>query len=280
MINSHRMHNLTQSVICRRLVRYKLEGPPSRVRVQQPWEKVFVLVQASVGRISIDDYALRQEMSTMTDYLSRMLSALEEYSIHGTRHGKVAMQSLLFRRSLAAGLWNGSDGVLQQLNGVSPHINASLKLSGISTFKHVLETSAEQIDKAAQRAAPFGMNLRDQVSALLSQTLKVTAELEYAVGSATPCTLICSISRQATGHNSRRPGVRTPALSYTLVAYTDQANGCVIYKRDISKSARLRADTPPKFGKMTVALIASVVGLDGTSLGPFQRITECFSVLE
>ena len=60
-------------------LKYKLDGPPSKVTVQEPWEKSFVLLQASIGQIHFEDYALRQEMAAMADYASRMLLALEEY---------------------------------------------------------------------------------------------------------------------------------------------------------------------------------------------------------
>ena len=68
-------------------LKYKLEGPLSKVTVQEPWEKSFVLLQASVGHTHFEDYALRQEMASMTDYASRMLLALEEY-VGANRAGK------------------------------------------------------------------------------------------------------------------------------------------------------------------------------------------------
>lgn len=60
-------------------MKYKLDGPLSKVTVQQPWEKSFVLLQAVMSHIHFEDNALRQEMKTMADYASRMLLALEEY---------------------------------------------------------------------------------------------------------------------------------------------------------------------------------------------------------
>jgi len=52
-------------------VRYKLEGPASKVRVQSPEEKVFVMLQAAVGQHYFPDFSLRQEMSQMVDGASR-----------------------------------------------------------------------------------------------------------------------------------------------------------------------------------------------------------------
>lgn len=84
-----------------KLIRFKLDGPPSKVRIQSPAEKAFVLLQAAIGQHCLEDFTLRQEMSYMVQYATRMLSAMEEYCIDGSRNGHVALQSLRLRRSLA-----------------------------------------------------------------------------------------------------------------------------------------------------------------------------------
>jgi hypothetical protein len=86
------------------MIKHKLEGPPSKVRVQSPQEKAFVLLQASIGQVHIEEYALRKEMGAMVDYASRFLSATEEYSVRAGRNGHVIVQALKFRLALATNL--------------------------------------------------------------------------------------------------------------------------------------------------------------------------------
>jgi len=202
-------------------------------------------------------------MNSMVEYTSRMLTAVEEYSLQGTKHGNVALQSLRLRRSLATSLWGKHDGVLNQLMGVGPKTTANLKLHGITTFEDVLASNDEMIEKAACRTPPFGANLRSVVSKILQSALKLSAQLEYAAGSTTPCSLICRTERRNDVPRSDQSSSSSmPAVTYTLVAYTDKPAGCILYKRDISNAETHKVDTPPKFGKVTAVLLASLVGLD------------------
>eukprot|EP00957_Ditylum_brightwellii_P081451 6196001-Ditylum_brightwellii.AAC.1 len=78
-------------------------------------------------------------MNQAVDYATRMLQAVEDYSVEGSKHGQVALESLLLRRSLATSLWSAKDGVLNQLRGVGHKTTAKLKMNKIITFADVLE---------------------------------------------------------------------------------------------------------------------------------------------
>mmetsp|Transcript_28841 Transcript_28841/g.83689 ORF Transcript_28841/g.83689 Transcript_28841/m.83689 type:complete len:102 (-) Transcript_28841:1875-2180(-) len=49
-------------------IKHKLEGAPSKVRVQTPAEKAFVLLQCSIGQIYLDETTLHQEMNNIAEY--------------------------------------------------------------------------------------------------------------------------------------------------------------------------------------------------------------------
>jgi hypothetical protein len=203
-------------------------------------------------------------MISMVDYASRMLSALEEFSIQGSRHGQVALHSLTLRRSLATSLWTQHDGVLNQIINVGQKTAAALKFHGISSFKDVLASTEKQIERAAQRASPFAATLRATVATILRNTYKLSATFECASGSRTPCNLVCKIEQQETGQEN--PGTLvsgTPPVTYTLLAYTDRPGGCLLSRKEISGKVVITVPTPPLFGKIVIKLIASIVGLDG-----------------
>ena len=61
--------------IYRSSMKYKFEGPQSKIRIQAPAQKAFVLLQCAIGQIYLQDYTLRQEMTYMVDYGSRMIQA-------------------------------------------------------------------------------------------------------------------------------------------------------------------------------------------------------------
>jgi len=247
---------------------HKLEGPPSKVRVKEPWEKAFVLLQVYIEGLELEgnDYAMRQEMNSMVEYASRMLAAIEEYSAKGSKHGNVAVQSLKIRRALAVHLWNGNDGLLRQIKGISKSLSYSLHLAGISTFDNVMQSSEEKIEKAASRSPPFGADLRKACSKLLRSRLKISASIETAAGAVTPSSLICSLERVADTEEAvssfAEASGKNSDVTYTLVAYTDRPGGGVLFKENIAGPETFKALIPSRFGKISVRLIAGIVGLD------------------
>lgn len=198
----------------------------------------------------------------MVDYSGRMLAAIEEYSVKGSGHGQVALQSLRLRRSFATGLWGGKSGVLLQLKGVGATTIANLKFQGITTFQDVMNATSEVLDKSAQRTPPFGANLREVVDKILRSSLKLSAKLEYAQGSSTPCSITCDLLPRL-DESIVTKAQSTSAVSYSILVYTDQPGGCLLFKTDTSGQSSFQVETPPEFGRITVALVASLVGLDG-----------------
>ena len=250
------------------LKKYKLEGQPSKVRVKEPWQKAFVLLQVYIDELELEgnDFTLRQELNSMVEYASRMLAAIEEYSQKSTKNGIVLVQSLLLRRSLAVHLWNANDGILRQIKGVGKTLAFNLHMGGISTFDDVLKRSDEQIEKAAGRSSPFGRDLREASKRILDSRMKISATLGATSGSLAP-NITCSVDYQeqssATHESSPNGNGKAPVVSYTLIGYTDRPGGCILFKENITGPAQFTVLIPDKYGKIVVRLVASIVGLDG-----------------
>jgi len=245
-----------------KMIKYKLDGPPSKVTIQTPTEKAFVLLQAAIGQHFLEDFTLRSEMSFMVEYATRLLCAVEEYSIDGSMNGQVALQSLKLRRSLATSLWGASDGVLNQLRGVGHKTTAKLRFSKILSFVDVLSASSEEIERAAGREPPFGKELRTAVSKILKNTLQLSACVESEGG--VPKFVVCSLARRGTlpgtehVENDESAGI----VKYTLVVFTDRPGGSLVFQPNITSVGEYRLQCP-QAGKIFVHLIASMVGLDG-----------------
>ena len=247
-----------------KIIRYKLDGPPSKVRVQTPAQKAFVLLQAAIGQHYLEDFTLRQEMSCMVEYATRMLSAAEEFSIEGSKHGQVALQSLRLRRSLATSLWGAGDGVLNQLRGVGHKTTAKLRLNKILSFADVLSSSSEAIERAAGRGKPFGTELRTAVSKILQSTLHLSAYIEKSSAN-NPEYVVCSLARREpiAGMEKVEKDETASFVKYTLAVYTDRPGSCLFFQSNIAGVGEYRIPVPLKYGKVFVHLVASMVGLDG-----------------
>lgn len=263
-----------------KLVKFRLPGPPSKVRIQQPYEKVFVLLQASVGRLQVQDYAMRSEMGAMVDFSSRMLSAIEEYSIKATKNGQVALQAMKLRRALTKSLWNANDLILTQIGSLSIDTAMALKMNGVSTFDDVLATTSEALEKSASRQSPFGSNLRALASKVIQGSLALAADIEYDDGGATPSQLTCRISSRSTSDstasaNEELPApITVPPIHFSLFAFTDQAGSCFLYRKNISTETTISVPCPKSFDTMTVCLLSNMIGLDGMSSTIWQVLLQ------
>lgn len=240
-------------------IKFKFEGPPSKVRVQEPHQKAFVLLQAAIGQDFLDDYTLRQEMSSIVEYSTRMLAATEEYSVYGSKHGIVALNSLCLRRSLAVSLWGVRDGVLNQLRGVGQESTAKLRFNNIVSFHDVINTSEEALEKAAGRSAPFGKKLRQAVAGILSNSLKLAIKTDESENKKY---IVCQLSHHPKPGNETNDESQHVAVKYTLLAYTDRPHGCLFFEQNVESPGEHRFRCPEKFGIIKIHLISSLVGLD------------------
>lgn len=239
-------------------IKYKLDGPPSKVRIQEPHQKAFVLLQAAIGQHYFDDFTLRQEMSANVELSTRMLAAAEDYSVYGSKNGHIALQSLKLRRSLAVSLWGSGDGVMNQLRGVGQEATGRLRFNNISSFHDVLNAQQDVIEKAAGRTAPFGSELRKAVYAILRNSLKLTAQVSEEQW------VTCQLSRNDKIPNDAFSDGENQSVTvkYTLLAFTDQPNGCLFFQSNVDEPGEFRFRCPEAFRELSVHLVSSLVGLD------------------
>jgi replicative superfamily II helicase len=197
-------------------MKYNLSGQKNKVRIQEPWEKAFVLLQAFIGGHRFESFALRHQMTTFGDAAIRLLEAAEEYSTKGSRHGYVAAQCKKLRRCLYFSLWGENDGLLQQVNGMSHEAAARLKIAGISTFDQVMQTSPDQIEKASGRPSPFGLHVKTWVSTVLKSRLKLSATVTFTTGANLAADVTCSLTFVSPIEAALSDSMKTE-LSYVMV---------------------------------------------------------------
>ena len=129
----------------------------------------------------------------------------------------------------------------------------------------MLKSSETRIEEAANRPPPFGADLRKASAKILRCRLKISAKIEMANGSITPSSIICTLKHSNHTEETEHTANDAPEVTYTLIAYTDQPGGLILFKENISGLGTHEALLPPQFGKITVRLFSSIVGLDGKS---------------
>jgi len=240
-----------------KMIKYKLEGAPSKIRVQTSFQKAFVLLQASIGQLFLDDYTLRQEMSLAVEFASRMLSATEDFSKEESNNGQVALECMMLRRSLATSLWNSNYGITNQILGVGQKTASSLSMNGIKNFDDLLTKSSNEIEQACGRKSPFGQKLRLAASKIISGRLTLSGHLEEMDSKNNDPLLICDVSRDNAIDDQEKAIVK-----YTLVIYTDRAGGALLFRSDLTGPSSYRIICPSKFGRIYIRLVSNIVGLD------------------
>lgn len=248
-----------------KLVKYKLQGgPPSKMRIQTPSQKAYILLQAAIGQHFLDDYTLRQEMSLSIEYASRILTAAEDFSIEESKYGQVALESLLLRRCLATSLWGASDGVLNQLRGVGAKTASKLAMNKIRTFDNILLKSSNEIEQACGRKSPFGQELKKVVSKILSKGLLLSAHVEGLESNGEKNELICHLSTREGNKdiNGMTNDKESRIVTYTLAVHTDRPGGSLMFRTELNSPGLHRIQCPDKFGRIYIRLVSNLVGLD------------------
>jgi replicative superfamily II helicase len=239
-----------------KVIKYRLEGAPSKISIQTSSQKAFVLLQCAIGQIFIENSTLRQEMSHMVDQASRIIAACEVFSIDGSRHGQVALQSLLLGRSLSTSLWGANDGVLNQLRGVGHKNTAKLTLAGIRNFADIMSSSSNQIEQACGQRSPFGQELRMAAKRIIDSTLSLSISIDGLDDDGKPTVLSCRLEEQPDRHSQSQS-----VVSYTLAVHTDRPGG-LLMNRSIDQAGEHCISCPDKWGRLYVRIVGNLVGLD------------------
>ncbi len=203
-------------------------------------------------------------MSQAVEYASRVLSATEDFSVEESKHGQVALESLILRRCLATSLWGASDGVLNQLRGVGAKTSAKLSMNKIRTFADILTKSSNDIEQACGRKSPFGQELKRVVSKIMSKSLKLSAYVEGLESDSKPNELICTLSprEDISVEGTETTPEESRIVTYTLAVHTDRPGGSLMFRTEVNGPGKHQICCPNKFGRIYIRLVSNLVGLD------------------
>lgn len=241
-----------------KLVKFKYEGPQSKIKIQTPEQKLFVLLQSAIGNHHFEDSSLEKEMGKVVDNAVRILTAVEEYSREGSCNGLVLAQSHLLRRCIFHGIWGDNDGVLKQIGGITHDIEAKLKANGIVSFADVVNSDGREIARACGMTAAFGDSLRAAAAMILQCTLKLTC---YTKEGDDGLDLVVKVHANELENLPRGENAKD-SVKYSLLVFTNRPGGLLFSGDDICEERELVVRCPAKFGRVYIRLISNLIGLD------------------
>ncbi|CAM1506464.1 Fc.00g061050.m01.CDS01 [Cosmosporella sp. VM-42] len=146
--------------------------------ISQPWHKVFLIVQVNLlgtawpGKLSGPARKdLNRELGRMYNLLDKVLRCLVD--ILGERNdGKGLNTALDVLRSVKAGVWEGSEKQLLQVEGIGPVKLDRLLKAGIKNIKQLSNLEFYHIERLMSRNPPFGQQMLHQLAGFPILTLE------------------------------------------------------------------------------------------------------------
>jgi ATP-dependent DNA helicase HFM1/MER3 len=141
-------------------VRSKLKGAISSAE-----KKVFLLLQVSLGRVAIESWDLKQQLTSILTTSRRVVAVLHEFcDFKG--YGRCLMNALVLNKVLVQCMWPDETEVLRQLSGIGDKASTLLRAAQITSFDHVLNSEPWRLEAVCNKNPPFGSNLKASVQRL------------------------------------------------------------------------------------------------------------------
>ncbi|KAF7562907.1 hypothetical protein G7046_g1218 [Stylonectria norvegica] len=153
--------------------------------VSQPWHKIFLIAQIELLRTGWPSKLsgparkeLHQELGRIYPLLDRALRCLVD--ILGERNdGRGVSTALDVLRSVKAGVWEGSEKQLLQVEGIGIVKMDRLVQAGIKNIKQLSNLEFYHIERLLSRNPPYGQNMLHQLAGFPSLTLGLEVLGQY-----------------------------------------------------------------------------------------------------
>ncbi|KAF5008690.1 hypothetical protein FDECE_5046 [Fusarium decemcellulare] len=138
---------------------------PIPENISQPWHKVFLLVQLNLLKIEWPNKIsgparkeLYQEVAHLSKLLDPVLRCIAD--ILGERgHGRGLRTALDVLRSVKAGVWEGSENELLQVDGIGVKKMGRLVHAKVKSIKKLAQLEFYHIERLLSHNPPFGQKL-------------------------------------------------------------------------------------------------------------------------
>ncbi|XP_061267233.1 probable ATP-dependent DNA helicase HFM1 isoform X1 [Bos javanicus] len=228
-INEKKALNTLNKDPNRTTIRFPMEG-----RIKTREMKVNCLIQAQLGCIPVQDFALTQDTakifrngSRITRWLSDFVATQEKFA--------VLLNSLILAKCFRCKLWENSPHVSKQLEKIGITLSNAMVNAGLTSFKKIEETDARELELILNRHPPFGTQIKETVMYLPKYELEVEQITRYSDTMAE--ILVTVILRNFEQLQTKR----TASNSHYVTLIIGDADNQLVFKHKIMDSVLLKA---------------------------------------
>uniref|UniRef100_F7ECQ5 Probable ATP-dependent DNA helicase HFM1 n=1 Tax=Callithrix jacchus TaxID=9483 RepID=F7ECQ5_CALJA len=220
-----------------------LNKDPNRITIRFPMEgriktremKVNCLIQAQLGCIPIQDFALTQDTAKIFRQGSRITRWLSDFVAAQEKKFAVLLNSLILAKCFRCKLWENSQHVSKQLEKIGITLSNAIVNAGLTSFKKLEETDARELELILNRHPPFGTQIKETVMYLPKYELKVEQISRY---SDTTAEILVTVTLRNFEHLQTK---RTASDSHYVTLIIGDADNQVVYLHKIMDSILLKA---------------------------------------
>ncbi|XP_064613087.1 probable ATP-dependent DNA helicase HFM1 [Liolophura sinensis] len=212
----------------RATIRYPMTG-----KIKSKDMKVNCLIQAQLGSLTIQDFALAQDTTKIFRVAQRVAKCLVEF-MWSKPHFQTLLTSVMLCKCLKSRLWENSKFITKQLEGIGPMLSNAFVNAGITSFQKIEETNPRELELIVNRHPPFGNLLRDAVSKLPKYELSIEQIVKYSPVSAELAVTVCLANPESVKSN------KAVGSQHFCVLLIGDADNNVILKAKLSDQLLVR----------------------------------------
>ena len=240
---------------------------PMKERIKSNKMKVNVLIQAQLGCLPIQDFALQQDANKIFRNASRIIRCLFDF-VFSKQNYKLILNTSILAKCIKAKLWENSKYVSRQLTGIGLVMATSFVTSNVTSFDAILNRNPRSLELIVNRQPPFGNTLHDAVKYLPKYQVSIRQPTVVKNSKVAEIHLEVVLSN---GDDLRLKS--TCGAKHICVLLVGDWKNQVLFKTQLRDSILLQEDNFTWRGKFSMKWVAEEKKDDNSKSGEYGVIT-------
>eukprot|EP00731_Ephydatia_muelleri_P023090 Em0015g673a len=153
---------------------------PMTNKIKSTDMKVNCLIQAALGCLAVQEFALSQDTQKILRAASRLSKCYMELQLSTSNSFNALVMAVTLHKCINARLWENSTYVAKQLDKIGLALSTTLVNAGLTDFSKLVDSNPRELELIMNRHPPFGNQIRDAVAKLPQYALSVEQSAPYS----------------------------------------------------------------------------------------------------